>query len=413
MYETLFKRQVVLARYREGAYAEAREQFVEDCAKRGYRHRTLVKIAWILMAVIPDLDLGNGRVSRKDVEHAVDSRRHFARRPEGATDAESSRETFLHFVTAWLRSMDLFAEAKVEHRFGDRVDAFVAYMRDERGLSPATISTRIQQLSWFLDGLQPPRDSVAGITIADIDVFIAKKHDEGWSRTSLCKLADSLRSFFKFAGAREWCTCGLAAAIASPRLYVREGIPEGPAWEDVQRLLAESRDDSPASIRDYAIFVLLAQYGFRRGEVAMLRLDDLDWERETIWVRRPKQRRTQKYPLLPAVGDAILRYLREVRPRCGYRELFLALQGPNRPLSAASISAAVRGRLTALGIKSSKSGAHCLRHACAEHLLAAGFSLKQIGDHLGHRSANATAAYAKVDIVGLRQVAEIELGRLL
>jgi site-specific recombinase XerD len=254
---------------------------------------------------------------------------------------------------------------------------------------------------------------VAGVTITDIDAFIAEKHDEGWSRASLCQLAGSLRSFFKFAGERGWCSCGLAAAIMSPRLYMREGIPEGPAWEDVQRLLARTRDDSPAGIRDYAILLLLALYGFRRGEVATLHLDDLDWEHETIWVRRPKQRRVQKYPLLPAVGDAILRYLREVRPHCEYRELFLALPGPVRPLSAASISAAVRGRLAALGIRSSKSGAHCLRHACAEHLLAAGFSLKQIGDHLGHRSANSTVAYTKVDIRGLRQVAEIDLGGLL
>jgi site-specific recombinase XerD len=376
-------------------------------------HRTLFKIAWILMAVASGLDLGNGKVTRKDVEYAVDSRRHFLHRPEGATDAASSREIFIHFVIAWLCSVDLFAEAMVERRFGGQTDAFVAYLRDERGLSPVTVSTRIERLAWFFDSLQPPRDSVTGITVADIDAFIVKKHDEGWSRASLCQLAGSLRSFFKFAEARGWCARGLAAAIMAPRLYIREGIPEGPAWEDVQRLLVETRDDSPAGIRDYAILLLLALYGFRRGEVAMLRLDDLDWEHETMRVRRPKRRCTQRYPLLHAVGDAILRYLREVRPNCGYRELFLALKAPLRPLSAASISAAVRGRLTALGIKSSTRGAHCLRHACAEHLLAAGFSLKQIGDHLGHRSANSTLAYTKVDINGLRQVAELDLGRLL
>jgi site-specific recombinase XerD len=413
MYETLFKHRAVLARYRGEPYAEARERFVEDCAKQGYPHRTLAKIAWILMAVASGLDLGNGKVTRKDVEHAVDNRRHFVRRPEGATDAASSREVFIHFVTAWLRSMDLFTETVVTHRFGDQIGIFVAYMRDERGLSPVTISTRIERLVWFFDGLQAPRDSLARVTIADLDAFIAEKHDEGWSRASLGQLAGSLRSFFKFAEARGWCSRGLAAALRSPRLYMREGIPEGPAWEDVQRLLAATRDDSPAGIRDYAILLLLALYGFRRGEVAMLRLDDLDWEHETMWVSRPKRRCTQRYPFLPAVGDAILRYLREVRPRCGYRELFLALKSPLRPLSATSISAAVRGRLTALGIKSSTKGAHCLRHACAEHLLAAGFSLKQIGDHLGHRSANSTVAYTKIDINGLRQVAEIDLGRLL
>jgi site-specific recombinase XerD len=82
-------------------------------------------------------------------------------------------------------------------------------------------------------------------------------------------------------------------------------------------------------------------------------------------------------------------------------------------LSAESISAIAHARLRAIGIRVSPRGAHCLRHACARHLLASGFTLKQIGDHLGHRNANATLSYAKVDLAGLRQVAEIDLGRLL
>ncbi len=54
-------------------------------------------------------------------------------------------------------------------------------------------------------------------------------------------------------------------------------------------------------------------------------------------------------------------------------------------------------------------GPHCLRHASAIHLVAEGFSLKQIGDHLGHRNANATRTYAKVDLLGLREVADFDL----
>ena len=91
----------------------------------------------------------------------------------------------------------------------------------------------------------------------------------------------------------------------------------------------------------------------------------------------------------------------------------MALHGPIRPLSAMSISAVAASRLTAIGVTLRPHGAHCLRHACASHLLASGFSLKQIGDHLGHRAANSTLSYTKVDLAGLRQVAEIDIGRLL
>jgi site-specific recombinase XerD len=73
----------------------------------------------------------------------------------------------------------------------------------------------------------------------------------------------------------------------------------------------------------------------------------------------------------------------------------------------------VRVRLTQQGAKLDRRGAHCLRHACASRLLHAGFTLKQIADHLGHRSINTTRIYTKIDLHGLRQIAELDLGGLL
>ena len=70
-------------------------------------------------------------------------------------------------------------------------------------------------------------------------------------------------------------------------------------------------------------------------------------------------------------------------------------------------------RLDALGIPLPHYGSHILRHACATHLLAEGFSLKQIGDHLGHRHPDSTRIYAKVDLASLRQVADFDIGGLL
>jgi integrase/recombinase XerD len=69
--------------------------------------------------------------------------------------------------------------------------------------------------------------------------------------------------------------------------------------------------------------------------------------------------------------------------------------------------------MDSLGIDGPRHGPHALRHACAAHLVSGIFSLKQIGDHLGHRSTYATRTYAKIDLAGLRQVADINLGDLL
>jgi site-specific recombinase XerD len=414
MFEILFKYPAVIARYRAAPHADSCEHFLKDCANRGYSHAMLCKIAWVLLSVAPGINIDAGEVSLHDIELAVDQRTRFTRRSGHADGFRWSRQMFIHIATEWVQSLGCVVHVpKVERRFTEQLETFARHLRDERGLSPVTISTRHDHLTGFFERLASARDSIRAITIADVDAFIEDKGHQGWTRASLGTMASSLRSFFRYAQSQDWCLSGLAAAIESPRIYALEGIPQGPHWEDVQRLLSNADGDRHVDIRDRAILMLLSVYGLRRGEVAALRLDDLDWTSERILVTRPKQRCKQSYPLLAEAGDAILRYLREARPRCPHRALFLTIAAPVRPLSAASITAIAHARLTALDITLPSRGAHCLRHACASHLLASGFSLKQIGDHLGHRSANSTLHYTKVDLPGLRLVAELDLGSLL
>lgn len=86
---------------------------------------------------------------------------------------------------------------------------------------------------------------------------------------------------------------------------------------------------------------------------------------------------------------------------------------PFRPLVASSLGRAVWRRFHARGLTLPSYGSHALRHACATHLLAQGLSLKEIGDHLGHQSPDATCIYAKVDLAALRIVADLPLEGLL
>jgi integrase/recombinase XerD len=202
---------------------------------------------------------------------------------------------------------------------------------------------------------------------------------------------------------------GLAAAIIAPRRYQHEGLPIGPSWDDVKRLLAAVAGDQPADIRDRALLMLLAVYGLRAGEVTALYLKDFDWEREMLCIPHGKSQRPRTYPLCRPVGDAVLRYLREVRPRSDRREVFLTLVAPFRPLTANSLGRAVYRRFRALGLTLPHYGAHMLRHACASHLLSQGLSLKEIGDHLGHSDPDVTRIYAKVDLAALRAVGDVPL----
>ena len=212
---------------------------------------------------------------------------------------------------------------------------------------------------------------------------------------------------------RRGCDPLLWQCIAAPRLYRLERYPQGPTWPQVRDLLAAADTGRPADVRDRAMMLLLAVYGLRSGEVRGLRLEDVDWENGVVRPPRPKQRRVGTYPLVPAVGEAIIAYLK-VRPACRHRHVFVSAVQPYRPLaSSGSLGSVVRGRQLALGQRLKRYGPHGLRHACATRLLAEGFTLKQIGGLLGHASAAATEVYAKVDAPGLSAVGDVDLGDLV
>ena len=89
------------------------------------------------------------------------------------------------------------------------------------------------------------------------------------------------------------------------------------------------------------------------------------------------------------------------------------MKAPIQSLSNSALWKVVNERLRSFDLPIRHCGPHALRHACATHLLAEGLTMKEIGDHLGHRCSETTAHYARVDIAGLREVADFDLGGLI
>lgn len=412
MFETLFRYPSVLARHREGPAAEERRRFLLHRANEGAAPATLLRTARELLVIAKNIDITiSGSVSRQDLEAAASKWARRQQRRHRTHGPRWSRELFLQVGTSWLRFLGRLQKTAVPP--SPLITDFVQYMRAERGLAEATIRNRCWHVQQFLEWLTSQNRSLAEVSIRDVDAFLSGKGTQDWGRISVASSAQALRTFFRHAELRGWCANTIAAGINGPRVFKHEVLPVGPAWADVQRLVASTDGDRCRDIRDRAILMLFATYGFRCSEVAGLQLEHVNWEQEVIAILRPKQRRTQEYPLIQSLGQAIIRYLQQVRPRCSHREIFLTLKAPFRRLSAGALYHLVRSRLSALQIESLHRGPHCLRHACAGHLVAEKFSLKEVGDHLGHRSAFATRTYAKVDMPGLREVANFDLGGLL
>jgi site-specific recombinase XerD len=388
--------------------AESRSRYLDYLAKQGHAVATIRGVARDILAVAERVEVSPPtKPTSATVEAAVSLWMNSTERA-----SISTRTRVVNNGTAWLRFSGLLIERKRPQPFADQVEQFIRYMRDERGLSPATIASRLKTVQGFLSWFEPLKPLLSSVELADVDQHLAAKGRECWSRRTVATNAQRLRAFFRYAEQQRWCRPGISSGIELPRIYRMENVPLGPTWEQVRALIATTDGGSARDLRDRAALLLFAVYGLRCSEVRQIRLDDIDWEQETITVRRAKCRRTQTFPLTREVGDAIIRYIREARPKCECREVFITLKAPWRSVSHCGFYDGIRDRLDRLGIDLTHRGPHALRHACATHLLAEGFSLKEIGDHLGHASPEATRIYAKVDMAGLKAVADFDLGGL-
>ncbi|MGB8694545.1 MAG: tyrosine-type recombinase/integrase [Steroidobacteraceae bacterium] len=414
MFDQLFARQAAVARHRSAPYAAERERYLRHLAMRHYSLTSRRRAAHDLLAIVLQTDLPCRRhVTVSAIREATRQRRSL-HQGSRQRSSEHIRASLRRTATAWMAFLGKFvADPEQVTRDSVVLKHFETFLRDERGLALSTVKRCCRHARRLLDQLTKAGRTLRRVRLDDIDSYISALTASGWRRSSLPGAADAVRSLLRFAQSRGLCTPGLADGVAAPRIYADERLPEGLEWATVTRLIVSSRGDSACDVRDHALFLLLSVYGLRCSEIAELRLDDINWDNGTISVRRPKQRHTQQYPLEATTGQAILRYIREARTQTECRHVFLNLFAPTRPITHISIYHAIHKRLRALGLQGPRRGPHALRHACARRLLANGFTFKQVGDHLGHRSSAATRIYAKVDLNSLREVAEIDLRGIL
>jgi integrase/recombinase XerD len=403
-------------KYRAAPLVEQRERYLVHLKETGARRPTLRQYANDQLSLVRLLKLKEGskvHVSQIDAATAIWSQPK-GRRCDRSASAKA-RTRFVKHAVRWLRFLGWLDEAEeVRHPHGAEIKVFEAWTRSDRGLSDETIRDYRAAADQFFDWLASADIPLASVRITDIDRAIADKKARGTcNRIAMHDYAQRLRAFFRFAEARGWCMPGMANGIMPPHFKRDEAVPKGLKREDVLRLLATTEGDRLVDKRDRAILMLFIAYGLRAGEVGGLRLDDLDWENEMLRVRCPKPGRTHSYPLSRGVGDAILRYMREVRPSGFGRALFFTMRAPIRPLDRRALGTIVHRRLAGLGIVAGKRGTHALRHAAAQRLLDQGMSMKVIGDFLGHRDPSSTMIYAKVNLVALREVAALDLEGLV
>ena len=228
--------------------------------------------------------------------------------------------------------------------------------------------------------------------------FVLEKSQQcGWAAAKKCTTA--LRMFLRFLIAEGKCAANLDAAIPVLAHWRLSSLPRYLQPEEVERIISSCDPNSPVGRRDRAILLLLARLGLRAGDIVQLRLGDIDWEGAAIHVSG-KGRRQVRLPLTQEVGDALVAYLQDGRPRTDTDVLFVRSRAPFRAF--ASHSASLGHRCSG----DAPSGCHlpesrrgpCSRHSAATSMLRQGASLQDIATILRHRSIETTQIYAKVDV---------------
>jgi integrase/recombinase XerD len=307
-----------------------------------------------------------------------------------------------------LRERDVVPDRKPvpdQPPWAELLSQYEKYLRSERGLTAAVISHYKYFVRKFLEERFPkgpvlPKE----VKASDISAFVLR---QGQSVKSAQQMMTALRSFFRYLFQRGELVTNLGASIlagAHRRLSI---LPRYLCLREVERVLQACDCSTAVGRRDYAILLLLARLGLRAGEVIALQLEDINWRAGTILVRG-KGRLHDRMPLPADVGEALASYLRQDRPACRAREVFVRMQAPYHGFADSStLSTIVHRALLRAGVHpASKGAAHLLRHSLATSMLRSGATMGEVEEVLRHRDLNTTGIYAKVDFEGLRSLAQ-------
>jgi integrase/recombinase XerD len=327
-------------------------------------------------------------------------------RREHAAEVASVRGAGLTVVLGHLRGLGVVpAQSPPALTAADvLLESYRRYLLLERGLTAGTVRGYVDILRPFVAS----RVSAAGevelweLSPADVLGFLLAETGRR-SRKSAKLLVSALRSLLGFWHVQGLIARPLAGAVPSVAGWRLAGLPRALDAEQVRALLGSCDRRTAPGIRDFAILTMLVRLGMRRGEVAALALDDIDWRAGEIVVRG-KGDRVERLPLPADVGEALAVYLRDGRPP-GFRgrEVFVRIKAPLQALSAGGVTQVVVSASKRAGI--GEVTAHRLRHTAATELLRQGAPLQEIGELLRHRSVLTTAIYAKVDRDRLRELA--------
>ena len=388
------------------------DEFAGSLTAQGYRASTTRTylpccrhfIVWLYLTGL-NLAEVDGSVLRRFLDHdCACAHPQFLRRPRPFSASRytaAKLEAFADFLVERGVVADWREPVSNAHR-SEHAEAFLDWLRQHRGLRPRTLGSYSHALRAVLPllGEHPASYDAASIRAALLD------RAQSGACGRVANEATALRSYLRFLASQGLCRPGLVGAVPTISRRPAAQLPRYVAEADVEALIASCDTATPVGLRDRAVLLLLARLALRPGDIAALRLDDIDW-RQAVLTVCGKSRRAAALPLPQEVGDALKDYILRARPRRPDATVFQRALAPYADLTSPAIGSIVKRAMKRAGIAADGLPAASLfRHSRATHLLRSGASLEAVGALLRHQSVQTTAVYARVDVPMLLTVAQ-------
>ena len=285
-----------------------------------------------------------------------------------------------------------------------------------------TVKARRIEMGYFIDwceerGIQRP-DEVTRAMLEryrqHVFLYRTKTENAPLSFQTQTRRLGSVRAFFQWMARQHHLLYNPASELELPKR--QQTLPRdilGVA--EVEQVLnaCDTAEPTGLGLRDRAMLEALYSTGMRRGELVALRVDDVDLNNGTAFVRLGKGGKDRMVPIGERACRWIEKYVFEVRPE--YIEdvdqgtLFLAKHG--EAMQGKQLSVIVRKAIETAELERFKdthpnAACHLLRHACATHMLENGADIRYIQALLGHASLSTTEVYTRVSILQLKAVHE-------
>ncbi len=278
----------------------------------------------------------------------------------------------------------------------DRIDAFLAFVQLERGLSANTVAAYETDLLQFAQTLKSGGitnwAAVLGNHVSD---WLYRLSNADIAVSSLARKLSAVRMLARFLVKENVCRTDFTELVEGPKVVRR--LPATLSIADMRKLLAAPTSGTPHGLRDRAILELFYSSGLRVSELAALTLQQIDLTQGFVRVFG-KGAKERVVPVGTQAAEAVATYLAAgrpglVKPRTG-SAVFLSERG--QAISRKTVWALIKGYAEKVGIPQNVKP-HLLRHSFATHLLAGGADLRAIQEMLGHADIGTTQIYTAVE----------------